>query len=172
VEAGLPLYGHELGADRDGSGIPIFANRLARFGVRMPGRGDYIGVQALDAQRSEFEALLAGRLAPTHARLLPRLVQPLAAFGERRPLRAGYDVFLEGRSVGYVSSGTSVPLTGSDASPREMRPIGLALLDADVRYRASPRVRLEVRDGRGNAWRCELVERNLPPPAPDRAAVS
>jgi aminomethyltransferase len=164
LEAGLPLYGHELGSDRNGEPIPIFANRLARFGVRLPGRGHYIGVRALDAQRLEYEDLLAGRIAATQARLLPRLVQPLAAFGERRPLRSGYDLLLQERCVGYVTSGTSVPVPATDASVRTMRPIGLALLDAGVRFGSSPQRELQARDGRGNSWRCELVERNLPPP--------
>ena len=33
MEAGLPLYGHELGLDKDGNEIPIFAISLARFAV-------------------------------------------------------------------------------------------------------------------------------------------
>ena len=33
LEAGLPLYGHELGEDPEGNEIPVFANHLARFAV-------------------------------------------------------------------------------------------------------------------------------------------
>ena len=37
LEAGLPLYGHELGEDPNGDEFPIFANSLAKFAVRAPG---------------------------------------------------------------------------------------------------------------------------------------
>jgi aminomethyltransferase len=167
LEAGLPLYGHELGVDREGNAIPIFANRIARFGVRMPDRGDYVGRQALDAQRVELEALTAGRIRSDAVRVLPRIVHPIAAFAERRPLRAGYDICMEQRPVGYLTSGSSVPLITEHGFAGAMRPIGLALLDSGIRYRPPPRLPLTAHDARGNAWRCELVERNLPPPAPE-----
>ncbi len=35
LEAGLPLYGHELGTDPEGQAIPIFACALARFAVSL-----------------------------------------------------------------------------------------------------------------------------------------
>ena len=55
LQAGLPLYGHELGEDPGGTEIPIFANAVARFGVRRPGGGpDYVGRRALDRQREEI----------------------------------------------------------------------------------------------------------------------
>ena len=34
LEAGLPLYGHELGLDPEDKEIPIFACDLARFGCQ------------------------------------------------------------------------------------------------------------------------------------------
>jgi len=42
LEAGLPLYGHELGEDIDGNDIPLFANSLATWGVR-GAPDDFIG---------------------------------------------------------------------------------------------------------------------------------
>ena len=43
LEAGLPLYGHELGEDHAGNEIPIFAVSLARFAVSFQEeKGDFI----------------------------------------------------------------------------------------------------------------------------------
>ena len=47
-----------------------------------------------------------------------------------------------------------------------MRPIGLALIDSDIRYRSDRPVVLRIEDGRGNAMAAELVERNLWPATP------
>ena len=44
LEAGLPLYGHELGLDPENNEIPIFACPLARFAVSLsPLKGEFIG---------------------------------------------------------------------------------------------------------------------------------
>ena len=167
LEAGLPLYGHELGLDMAGKEIPVFANALARFGVRPAGQVAYVGSAALERQRAEFEEIARGTCStPVQQRVLKRLVKPLAAFESRRPLRAGHRLFLDGEAVGYVTSGTSVPVARELArlgDQPEMRPIGLALVRSDIRYSANPRVRFDVRDARGDVLVAELVERNLPP---------
>jgi aminomethyltransferase len=162
LEAGLPLYGHEFGHDRDGREIPIFANRLARYGVRKPGNGDYVGTKALDAQRAEYDAILAGRVA--RPRWLPQWIQPIAVFEGRRPLRAGYDLLLGDEPVGHVTSGSSVPIGAVNASEQyEMRPIGLALVRSGLRFEAQAPLRLTVRDARQALMQAQLVARNLPP---------
>lgn len=175
LEAGLPLYGHELGEDPEGDEIPIFANSLAKFAIRAADGEDYVGRKKLERQRTEFIDIVRGELdTPVTDRLLPRLIQPIAAFGERKPLRAGFKLHLDGRHVGYVTSGTSVPFsqfygTGITAVPsdeHEMRPIGLALIDSDISYRADRPVVLEIEDARGKIVAAELVERNLWPVAP------
>ncbi|MBW8055052.1 MAG: glycine cleavage system aminomethyltransferase GcvT, partial [Nitrospira sp.] len=51
LEAGLPLYGHELGPGPTNGEIPIFANAIAKFAVRAPDHQDYIGKTALEKQR-------------------------------------------------------------------------------------------------------------------------
>ena len=44
LEAGLPLYGHELGPDAEGRDIPIFASSVARRAVSFAeGKGDFVG---------------------------------------------------------------------------------------------------------------------------------
>jgi aminomethyltransferase len=168
LEAGLPLYGHELGLDAQGNDIPIFANTLARFGVRRPGRGAYMGSTALDAQRAEYEAIAADTLrTPVEERLLQRLVRPIAVFDGRRPLRAGYELFLNDERVGYVTSGTSVPVAAPGArldQQHDMRPIGLALIRSDIRFRPDQPTTFVARDDRGGSMTAELVERNLPVP--------
>ena len=48
LEAGLPLFGHELGKDPAGAEIPIFACPLARFAVSLsPLKGAFVGREAL-----------------------------------------------------------------------------------------------------------------------------
>jgi len=175
LEAGLPLYGHELGLDPDGGEIPIFANALAQFAVRTGGEHDYVGQAELERQRAEFIRLRRGEtLPPPERRVLTRLIQPIAAFGHKRPLRAGFAVRYRGEAVGYVTSGTSVPCSrfegrGVGAHPcgeHDLRPIGLALIDSTLGYRTDRPVILQVSDDRGHEIEVELVERNLWPAAP------
>ena len=174
LEAGLPLYGHELGRDPEGNEIPIFANSLARFAVRASTSDEYIGHEALNRQREEYIRIRRGEIEAGGERLLTRLVQPIAVFGSRRPLRAGYRVGFEGEHVGFVTSGTSVPyaqfsgvgITAAPGDKHQMRPIGLALIDSRIQYRSDRPVRLEIADDRGNRIEAELVERNLWPAAP------
>ena len=55
LEAGLPLYGHEMGLDPDGKEIPIFAVPLAKFAVSFSeDKGDFIGRAALEKQFAAF----------------------------------------------------------------------------------------------------------------------
>jgi aminomethyltransferase len=170
LEAGMPLYGHELGEGLDGRDIPIFANTIAAIAVRPEGSGDYVGRAALEAQRREFEAIRRGELTmPIAERLLDHLVQPIAVFDSRRPLRAGYRVLLDGEAVGWVTSGTSVPYSAFDgegitAHPAEehaLRPIGLALIRSDLNYHTERPILLEVEDQRGQRMNAELAPRNL-----------
>jgi aminomethyltransferase len=170
LEAGMPLYGHELGEGPDGRDIPIFANTIAAIAVRPEGSGDYVGRDTLEAQRREFEAIRRGELTtPVAERLLDHLVQPIAVFDSRRPLRAGYRVLLDGEAVGWVTSGTSVPYSAFDgegimAHPAEehaLRPIGLALIRSDLNYHTERPILLEVEDQRGQRMNAELAPRNL-----------
>jgi aminomethyltransferase len=175
LEAGLPLYGHELGTDPEGREIPIFANAMAAFAVRISGAGEYLGKAELDRQRAEFTQIKRGELAtPVEQRTLTHLVQPIAVFAGRRPLRAGYKITVGGAEVGYVTSGTSVPysrfygegITAIPSDEHDLRPIGLALIRSDLHYRTDRPVVLQVQDERGKIIEAELVEKNLWPAAP------
>ena len=172
LEAGLPLYGHELGADPGGNDIPIFSNSLARFAVRPSDGGAFVGSDALNKQRAEIVRIGEGK-PPESADepIMTHVIQPIAAFGSRRPLRAGYQIAHQGQPVGYVTSGTVVPVDRApdptSASPAAgehgLRPIGLAMIDRSIRYRTDPPLVLEATDARGNCIEVELVKRNLRP---------
>ncbi len=174
LEAGLPLYGHELGLDADGNDIPAFANSLAAWGIRGSGDG-FVGHDDFALQRAEYELIKRDELAVDASdRRLTHLVQPIAVFDGRKPLRAGNRLILGGEDVGYVTSGTSVPYAefdgyGIDAVPtaeHALRPVGLALVRSDIRYRSDIPVVFEVVDDRGRTSNAELVQRNVWPTAP------
>ncbi|MFQ5567625.1 MAG: hypothetical protein ACE5EU_14830, partial [Paracoccaceae bacterium] len=65
-------------------------------------------------------------------------------------------------STGFAGAG----LAATPADDHSLRPIGLALLRSDIRYRSDRPVILEITDARGNSFEAELVERNLWPVAP------
>ena len=63
LEAGLPLYGHELGTDPDGREIPIFSCPLATFAVSFsPLKGEFIGRARAGAAAGGLRAHPAARL--------------------------------------------------------------------------------------------------------------
>lgn len=102
LEAGMPLYGHELGADL----LPAQAG-LGKV-VALTSKGDFVGREAIES---------------TDASDRPRLVG-LAGEG-RRAARAGSLVrSADGREVGTVTSGALSPTLG--------HPIAMALVDPAV----------------------------------------
>ena len=138
LEAGLPLYGHELGDDPDGNPIPIFASGLSRFAVSLsPLKKDFVGREALTRQ---FEAL-KGIIDRDYTNIadLPRRVMPFVLQGKGVP-RAGCRVFRGETEVGFVTSGTMVPYWEFDGEGiasritdrQARRPIGLMLVDSDL----------------------------------------
>jgi len=139
MEAALPLYGHELGLDKDGTEIPIFAISLARFAVSFAEeKKGMIGRAPLEAQFAASSRILGRDFSDLS--VLPRRVRPIALTG-RGVLRAGFPVYKDGKEIGYVTSGTMIPryvvehqgsLLETFTDQRAMRSIGLALLDSDV----------------------------------------
>ena len=138
LEAGLPLYGHELGQDPEGKDMPLFTFPFARIGVSFsPAKGEFTGRKALARQ---FEAL--GRIMKRDYSMradLPRIIQPVAVAG-RGVARSGAGVFKEGKSVGFVTSGTMVPYWGIEGEglssvrtdQRQLRSICLACMNCEV----------------------------------------
>ena len=187
LEAGLPLFGNELGVDPEGSEIPLFSSPLAQFAVSFsPAKGDYVGRAALLRQQDAYRRVLGGdySLAPD----LPRITRPVALTG-RGVARAGAPVFRtdsgrragadaraphddSGRRAGWVTSGTMVPywrMNGEGLESRpgddyELRSICLALVDSDLRE--DDEVTIEVR---GHAVPAVIVPYHLRADAPPYA---
>jgi aminomethyltransferase len=103
LEAGMPLYGHELSTS-----LTPFDAGLGRV-VKFEKEGDFVGRAALT------EA--AGRAEKNP----PRKLVGLVAEGRRVP-RAGYQVVANGEVIGEVTSGAPSPTLG--------KPIAMAYVDA------------------------------------------
>jgi aminomethyltransferase len=119
LEAGLPLYGHELGLDPEGSEIPAFASDLSRFAVSFsPLKGDFIGREPLYRQFQALKRILDHDFSDIDA--LPRrvLLLELAGRGIARP---GDKVFRGEEHVGYVTSGTMIPFWRPEGEGVESR---------------------------------------------------
>jgi aminomethyltransferase len=138
LEAGLPLYGHELGLDPAGDEIPIMSCPLATFAVSFsPRKGDYVGREALARQHAAYGRILARDYSLLAD--LPRLTRPVAVTG-RGVAREGAPVYRDGEQAGWVTSGTAVPYWGLEGEglcsthtdEHELRFIALAYLDSRV----------------------------------------
>ncbi|MEV7102489.1 glycine cleavage system aminomethyltransferase GcvT [Streptomyces atroolivaceus] len=103
LEAGMPLYGHELT-----TALTPFDAGLGRV-VKFEKEGDFVGREALSAAADRAET------AP------PRKLVGLVAEGRRVP-RAGYPVVVGGEVVGEVTSGAPSPTLG--------KPVAMAYVDA------------------------------------------
>ncbi|MGW2558088.1 glycine cleavage system aminomethyltransferase GcvT [Streptomyces sp. NPDC001514] len=103
LEAGMPLYGHELT-----TGLTPFDAGLGRV-VKFEKEGDFVGRTALEA---------AAERAATNP---PRKLVGLIAEGRRVP-RAGMPVVAAGEVIGEVTSGAPSPTLG--------KPIAMAYVDA------------------------------------------
>lgn len=138
LEAGLPLYGHEMGLGPDGKEIPIFAVPLAKFAVSFSEhKGDFIGRKALEAQFAAFTDIQNRKFDAID--VLPKKIVPITLL-ERGVMRADMPVYQGETQIGWVSSGTMVPYyvaegqglgtvyTGETAK----RAIGMAYLDSRV----------------------------------------
>jgi aminomethyltransferase len=153
LEAGLPLYGHELGTDKDGNEIPIFAITLARFAVSFSEeKTSMIGRKPLEKQFEANKRILNRDFS--NIAVLPRRVRPIALTG-RGVARAGCIVYKDGKEIGYVTSGTMIPrytvenqgsLLEKFTDRKALRAIGLAMLDSDVL--ADDVVEVEIRGNR------------------------
>jgi aminomethyltransferase len=168
LEAGLPLYGHELGKDLEGNEIPILACAPGRIAVSFsPRKGEFVGKTALARQLEAWNRLVNGDYSLISR--LPRLIRPVAVTG-RGVARQGAPLFRGEKRVGYVTSGTMVPFwkwkgRGLAAAPSEehqLRPIALAYVDADI-LDLEP-LRVEIRDNRVEALLVPYHARSDAPP--------
>lgn len=167
LEAGLPLYGHELGLDISGSEIPIFSCPLARFAVSFAeAKGDYIGRKTLAKQYAGYKKIMERDFSDLSD--LPQIIRPIALI-DKGVARAGCKVFKGGREVGYITSATMVPYLKTEGNGLEskitddkaMRAIGLALIDGDVELK--DHVEVEIR---GNKVKAVIPPYHLKSDAP------
>ncbi len=138
LEAVLPLYGHELGQDPEGKEIPIFACPLAKFAVSFsPLKGDFIGREALVRQQEAFKKIISRDYSMIQN--LPRITKPIAVAG-RGVAREGARVYKGDKHVGYVTSGTMIPmwavqgqgLDSAQTDQHQLRSICLGYIDSDI----------------------------------------
>jgi aminomethyltransferase len=170
LEAGLPLYGHELGVDSDGNEIPILACQVAKSAVSFsPLKGEFLGRAPLLRQ---FEAL-KGVISRDYSLMadLPRMIRPIAII-ERGIAREGSKIFKGEKHVGYVTSGTMVPmwsvegegLESVQTDQQELRSICLGYIDSDIVE--DERLGIEIR---GKAVEAVVVPFHLRSDAPPYA---
>jgi aminomethyltransferase len=138
LEAGLPLYGHELGQDPDDKEIPILACPLTKFAVSFSElKGEFVGRQALTSQFEALSKIISRDYSLISC--LPRMIKPIAVAG-RGIARGGAKVFKNGEHVGYVTSGTMVPLWAvegeglfsAQTEQHQLRSICLAYIDSEI----------------------------------------
>ncbi|MFH8928261.1 glycine cleavage system aminomethyltransferase GcvT [Streptomyces pristinaespiralis] len=118
LEAGMPLYGHELT-----TALTPFDAGLGRV-VKFEKDGDFVGREALTAAAERAES------AP------PRKLVGLIAEGRRVP-RAGMPVVADGTVIGEVTSGAPSPTLG--------KPIAMAYVDAAHAAPGTPGVGVDIR---------------------------
>lgn len=145
LEAGLPLYGHEMGTDHSGAEMPIFAVSLARFAVSFAEeKGDYVARDLLAAQKENGT---------------PKKVLPVALM-DRGVIRAGMDVYCNGEQVGWITSGTMVPYYHFEGDnildSTGKRSIGFTYIDSKI----TPEDVLEV-DVRGKRLKAKVVAKHM-----------
>jgi aminomethyltransferase len=138
LEAGLPLYGHELGLDAEGREIPIYSIGLSQFAVSFsPLKDEFVGKIALEKQFRAFKQIINRNYElikdlPKRAMMVELLDRGIA--------RKANKVYKDGKFIGYVTSGTMVPywkikgegIVSVFSDEYETRAICLALLDSDV----------------------------------------
>ncbi|MFB7337305.1 glycine cleavage system aminomethyltransferase GcvT [Streptomyces adustus] len=118
LEAGMPLYGHELTTS-----LTPFDAGLGRV-VKFEKEGDFVGREALT------EAAARAQDNP------PRVLVGLVAEGRRIP-RAGFPVVVGGEVIGEVTSGAPSPTLG--------KPIAMAYVDAAHAVPGAPGVGVDIR---------------------------
>ncbi|MBR0373682.1 MAG: glycine cleavage system aminomethyltransferase GcvT [Mogibacterium sp.] len=167
LEAGMPLYGHEMGEDPDGNPMPVFSVPLARFAVSFSDRkGDFVGRAALEKQSAVFKEIMNRDYS--HIDVLPRRILPIALL-DRGVIRAHMEVFRNGEKIGWVTSGTMVPYYKAEGEGLETvitdevvkRSIGMAYISSDLLEDDI----IEV-DVRGRRLKAVVVEKHLDALAP------
>ena len=164
LEAGLPLYGHEMGDAPDGSELPMFACSLSRFAVSFAAeKGDFIGRKALEKQFEALQRIQGGDYTESDMAALPKRIVPIAMI-DRGVIRAGMPVYQGEQQIGWITSGTMIPYFSEAAEGQPLtdlnktgkRSIGFAYVNSDIRRGDV----IEV-DVRGKRLKAAVVLRHL-----------
>ncbi len=167
LEAGMPLYGHELGLDRDGKEIPLLASRLSKFALSFSSlKGAFLGKEKLQEQHNCLKKILEHEFSDIAA--LPQMIFTVAVLG-KGIVRHGHEVLQGEKVIGYITSGTMVPYHKSIGKGMESvfleetqkRAIGLALLDSHIQV--GDHLQIKVRKKRIN---CVVVPYHICSEAP------
>ncbi|MDD3520506.1 MAG: glycine cleavage system aminomethyltransferase GcvT [Actinomycetota bacterium] len=163
LEAGLPLYGHELNEN-----IHIFSSPLSKFAVSFSTlKGEFIGKEELLKQ---FEALKKiEKRDYSQKNDLPKIVV-LIEIMEKSVARPNDKIFKGNRQVGYVTSGTVVPYWEKEGEgiftklteKFKLRPICLGIVDVDIWERDY--LEVEIRDKKIKAVVMPYFLRSEAPP--------
>ncbi|MBE5785748.1 MAG: glycine cleavage system aminomethyltransferase GcvT [Clostridiales bacterium] len=138
LEAGMPLYGHEMGVDPDGSRMSIYAVPLARFAVSFsPQKGSFVGREPLAAQYEAFKRINNRDFSDITA--VPRRIMPITLL-DKGVMRAGMPVYQGEKQVGWVTSGTMVPYYVAEGEGLQTvileetakRAIGMCYINSDI----------------------------------------
>ena len=138
LEAGMPLYGHEMGVDPDGNRMPIYAVPLARFAVSFsPQKGNFVGRGPLAAQYEAFKRINNRDFSDITA--VPRRIMPITLL-DKGVMRAGMAVYQGDKQVGWVTSGTMVPYYVAEGEGLQTvileetakRAIGMCYINSDI----------------------------------------
>jgi aminomethyltransferase len=127
LEAGMPLYGNELGRD-----VTPYEAGLGRV-VRLDKPGDFVGREALAAIAAQTAA--GGGPARELIGLIAR---------SRRIPRHGYPVLSDGSHVGTVTSGAPSPTLGAPIAMAYVARGAKGPFGVDVRGRIEPADRAEL----------------------------
>ena len=155
LEAGMPLYGHEMGVDPAGQEMPIFAVSLARFAVSFSEqKGDFVGRAPLQRQYESFKKIMNRDFSDLS--VLPKRIVPITLL-DRGVMRAGMPVYRNGEQIGWVTSGTMVPYYLHEGQGLQTvildqvgkRAIGMAYLSSDILE--DDQVEVDIRGKRAKA---------------------
>lgn len=138
LEAGMPLYGHEMGLDPDGNPMPIFAVPLAKFAVSFSSqKGDFVGREPLARQYEAFKRINNRDFSDITE--LPRRLMPITLL-DKGVMRGGMAIYKGDKQAGWITSGTMVPYYVAEGEGLQSvildetakRAIGLCYIDSDT----------------------------------------
>lgn len=107
LEAGLPLYGHELGVDSNSNKIPIFSIPQSPLAVSFSSiKKDFVGRTALKIKSEARKRILKKDFSQIKS--LPKIIMKLELL-KKAIARPGEKIYFDNNQIGYVTSGTIAP---------------------------------------------------------------